>query len=250
MMAGEDFQEGVAVVVLVSADAEWRVVRAMFPGVEIEETPIGAWFRTGLVGSGALAPVVFFHGGWGKIAAAASTQYVIDRWQPGLLVNLGTCGGFGGLVERGEVILVERSVVYDIVEQMSDPDEAIAHYATEIDLSWVGEDDPTPVRRSPIVSADRDLVAEEVTELARKFGAVAGDWESGAIAWVAARHGIPCLILRGVTDLVDEGGGEAYDGNAQAWVEVAEGVMGSLVEQLPLWLERAMAGHEAGAIRW
>ena len=38
------------------------------------------------------------------------------------------------------------------------------------------------------------------------------DWESGAIAWVAARNQTRCLILRGVTDLVGEAGDEAYDG--------------------------------------
>jgi adenosylhomocysteine nucleosidase len=178
------------------------------------------------------------HGGWGKIAAAASAQYAIDRWQPDLLVNLGTCGGFAGLVEPGEVILAKRTVVYDILEQMGDPDEALAHFATDIDLTWLGGEDPVPVRRTPLVSADRDLVVEEIEHLADRFGAVAGDWESGAIAWVAARHGIPCLVLRGVTDLVGEEGGEAYAGNISHWHLATDQVMRSLVEQLPLWLDR------------
>jgi adenosylhomocysteine nucleosidase len=147
------------------------------------------------------------------------------------------------------VILAERTVVYDILEQMGDPDEAIAHYATEIDLSWLGDDAPTPVRRTLLVSADRDLVVGEIAELAGRFGAVAGDWESGAIAWVAARHGIPCLILRGVTDLVSEEGGEAYAGNVSLWHSATDQVMRSLIEQLPLWLGRATAWHEARANR-
>lgn len=49
---------------------------------------------------------MFFHGGWGKIAAVASAQYVIDRWSPELLVNLGTCGGFEGEITKGTIILV------------------------------------------------------------------------------------------------------------------------------------------------
>jgi adenosylhomocysteine nucleosidase len=88
------------------------------------------------------------------------------------------------------------------------------------------------------VSADRDLVVEEIQHLAERFGAVAGDWESGAIAWVAARHGIPCLILRGVTDLVGDYGGEAYAGNISHWHLATVQVMRSLIEQLPLWLDR------------
>jgi len=90
---------------------------------------------------------VFLHGGWGKIAAAASAQYAIDRWHPALLVNLGTCGGFAGRVEVGDVVLVERTVVYDIIERMGDPREAIADYATTLDLSWVGASPPSKGQR-------------------------------------------------------------------------------------------------------
>jgi nucleoside phosphorylase len=68
--------------------------------------------------------VLFFWGGWGKIAAAGSTQYVIDRWRPQLLVNLGTCGGFDGAIERDMVVLAIKTVVYDIVEQMGHHEDA------------------------------------------------------------------------------------------------------------------------------
>ena len=181
-----------------------------------------------------------FHGGWGKIAAAASAQYVLDRWAPQLLVNLGTCGGFQGDIEKGEIILVERTLVYDIVEQMVDPQAAIAHYATDIDLSWLGQDYPQTVRRTLLVSGDRDLVMDDIPRLKAEYGAVAGDWESGAIAWVAARNNTRCLILRGVTDLVGAGGGEAYDGNVQVFVEGAARILKRLVDALPAWIARAI----------
>jgi nucleoside phosphorylase len=44
------------------------------------------------------ADLAFLHGGWGKVAAAGSTQYAIDRWAPARLINLGTCGGFKGVL--------------------------------------------------------------------------------------------------------------------------------------------------------
>ena len=53
-------------------------------------------------------PIVFFQGGWGKISAAASTQHVIDRWHPALIINLGTCGGFKGHIEKGMFIRCHR----------------------------------------------------------------------------------------------------------------------------------------------
>ena len=74
--------------------------------------------------------------------------------------------------------------------------------------------------------------------LRRKYGAVAGDWESGAIAFVAARNGVPCLILRGVTDLVGSQGGEAY-GNINLFEVATRGVLERLIQSLPAWLALA-----------
>ena len=226
-------------VVMISADIEWRVLQTLFPDAERQISPLGQWFVARFDVAGQREPVIFFHGGWGKIAAAASTQYVIERWSPSLLVNLGTCGGFAGQIEKGTIILVERTIVYDIVEQMGDYDEHIAHYTTAIDLSWLGDSYPQPVRRTLMVSADRDLLIEDIPRLIAEFGAVAGDWESGAIAWVAARNNTRCLILRGVTDLVGENGGEAYDGKIHVFVEGAEQVLRQLVQTLPAWLAKA-----------
>ncbi len=85
---------------------------------------------------------------------------------------------------------------------MSDPAEAISHYSTELDLSWLHEPYPHPVQPGLLVSADRDIVTGDIPGLVEKYAAVAADWESGAIAWVAKKNGVRCLILRGVTDLV------------------------------------------------
>lgn len=225
------------VVVLISANVEWRAIRAHYPEVTTYQSPFGEWFKVNVPAPGGHIPVLFFHGGWGKISAAASAQHVIDRWSPRLLVNLGTCGGIDGRIERGTVILADRTVVYDIIEQMGDYDEHIAHYASELNLSWLKEPYPTPVLRSVLVSGDRDLVPEQVGRLAEEYDAVAGDWESGAIAWVASRNEQPCLILRVVTDLVGGEGGEAY-GNIDLFVENTNRYLRSLVDALPAWLER------------
>jgi adenosylhomocysteine nucleosidase len=225
------------VVVIISANAEWRAMRRLFPAAVILASPYGEWFRAKPAAQGAEpAPdVIFFHGGWGKIAAAASAQYVIDRWSPRLLVNFGTCGGFEGRIEPGTIILVEKTIVYDIIEQMGDFMAGINHYTTNIDLSWLRKPYPQNVLRSLLVSGDRDLLAEDVPLLAERYGAVAGDWESGAIAYVAHRNGVRLLILRGVTDLVGGQGSEAY-GNLALFEEAAYKILENLVRALPAWI--------------
>jgi adenosylhomocysteine nucleosidase len=151
-----------------------------------------------------------------------------------VLINLGTCGGFAGEIERGAVILVNKTVVYDIIEQMGDFDEHIAHYTTQLDTAWVREPYPLPVQRALLVSADRDLLVEQIPELKQRYGAAAGDWESGAIAWVAQRNHTRLLILRAVSDLVDHQGNETY-GNLIVFEDAAREIMQRLVASLPGW---------------
>ncbi len=219
------------VLVLISADAEWRAVKEILSPIRLHTSPFGEYFELLDV-----HPLTFFHGGWGKISAAASAQYAIDLWHPDLLVNLGTCGGFEGRVVRGTILLVTRTIIYDILEQMSDPEEAITHYSTEIDLEWLRQPYPHPLQPGLLVSADRDILAKDIPLLVEKYHAFAADWESGAIAWVANRNGVRCLILRGVTDLVGESGGEAY-GNIDLFHKQTKALMKTLVEQLPDWMD-------------
>ena len=225
--------------VVVSADAEWKIVKTVYPRAAYRRSPWGEFFESTVRAGGRERAVVFVHGGWGKVAAAGSTQYAIDRWKPALIVNLGTCGGFGGDIRRFDVILADRTIIYDIKEAMGDSTAAIADYTTAIDLGWLGTAYPTPVRKTVLVSADRDLVPSELAELRAKYGAVAGDWESGAIAYTCARNAQRVLILRGVSDLVTAGsGGEAY-GKLEVFEQGTRTVMTSLLEQLPKWLALA-----------
>jgi adenosylhomocysteine nucleosidase len=214
------------VVAIVSANAEWKALVGNLSDRRVADTPYGEW----LVHRFGARDVIFFHGGYGKVAAAGSTQYAIARWHPRLVVNLGTCGGFGGTRAVGDVVLASRTIIYDLVEQMGDPDEPIRDYTTELDTSRWPASLRARVAIEPIVSADRDLVAGEVAALAAKYRASVGDWESGAIAWTARKNGTPVLVLRAVTDVVDAAGHDATYGDPAAWPRVARAAMASLVE--------------------
>jgi len=217
------------IIVIVSAIAEWNGVKPLFPDSKIERFPFGETFNVTLDAW----HLELFHTGWGKIASAGAMQYLIDHYSPDLIVNLGTCGGFEGLVEQGEIILVDQTYVYDIVELMGDLDIA-TYYASSLDLSWIPEPYPHPTQRGMIASADSDLPPQKIPFLKQK-GAIAADWESAALAWVAQRNNARLLILRGVSDMVSEEGGEAYN-NIEIFNERAAEIMRKLIGQLPDWL--------------
>lgn len=224
-----------ATVVIVSADAEWKEVKKLFPQAHYLPQAYGEYFVRD-------AQTVVMHGGWGKISAAASAQYAIDRWHPDNVVNLGTCGGIAGRIDRYAIVAVTRTIVYDIVEQMGDADEAIRFYATDIDLGWAGNPLPGSPIATVLLSADRDLVPADIAGLVAKYDVRVVDWESGAIAWTARKNGRRVLILRGVSDLVSAAGGEAY-GNTGKFEDGTAHVMKALFEGLPAWLARLNTGH-------
>ena len=215
--------------VIISAISEWNAVKGMYPQMRAGQYPYGEAGTLHLQGW----DLKLYHGGWGKISSAGVSQYIIDHDQPDLILHLGTCGGFEGLLDVGDVVLVERTFVYDIVELMGDLN-IVEHYASTLDLGWLPDPTPYPVRRGLIASADSDLPPEKIPYL-RSHGAIAGDWESGALAWVANRNGARLLILRGVSDLVSEHAGEVYN-DFSKFEERAADVMKKLFEQLPDWL--------------
>lgn len=219
------------IVIIISANAEWVSVKDQFPVLNIDFSPFGEFGEVVMDGH----KLIIFHGGWGKISAAASTQYVIDQLHPDLIVNLGTCGGFWGRIEIGTVVLVDRTLVYDIIEQMGESADAIEHYTASIDLGWLPHSITHPTKRCLMVSADRDIITADIPYLIDQHDAVAADWESGAIAWVANRNATRVLILRSVTDLVGLDGGEAY-GNIELFRQRTKIEMKKLFDLFAVWL--------------
>ena len=71
------------IVVVVSANAEWKALaRDRRPTRRATRRPTANGSPDGVKAGGRDVPVVFFHGGWGKISAAGSTSTRIDRWKP------------------------------------------------------------------------------------------------------------------------------------------------------------------------
>jgi nucleoside phosphorylase len=219
----------VKTVIVISANAEWEGVRQLFPNVPVERYPYGENFRTAV----AQLPVTFFRAGWGKTASAGALQYILDHHQPDLTISLGTCGGFAGVTQQGDLILVERTFIYDIVEMM-ETDDVTDYYASSLDLSWLAGPEPYPVRRGLLASADSDLPPDKIPLLKSK-GALAADWESASLAWVAQKNNARLLILRAVSDVVSEDGGEVY-GDYESYKTRTHAIMQDLVSQLPGWL--------------
>ena len=216
--------------VLVSANSEWKAVISILQPPSIQQSLPGAYFRTEIDGQSCL----FFHSGWGKIATAASTQFVIDQYHPELIINIGTCGGFSVFSEVGEILLVSETLIYDIVERMDDPVAALNHYRTRNDTTWITNPLPEGTRKARVISADQDIDYAAFDLLTETYKADAADWETGAFAWVAARNQTQWLALRGVSDLVTPQGSET-DNGVDLWRSRLAQLMQSILADLPFY---------------
>ncbi|MBN2678420.1 MAG: 5'-methylthioadenosine/S-adenosylhomocysteine nucleosidase [Anaerolineaceae bacterium] len=226
------------VAVVLSADYEWQTWCSLQPEYLSSITPYGGCFEHFIE----TVPVLSIQGGWGKVSASASTQWIIDHYDPDLIINLGTCGGLDGQIERQTIVLVERTYQYDIQEQMTDPEDARRFYSCEMDLTWLGNRSlPTGVIRGTMFSADRDILPSDVEYLIGQHAALVADWESGAIAWVAKQNQKPLIILRGVSDIVNSSGGESY-GKINVFQENTRKIMEQLAGQLPWWIQAFTTG--------
>ncbi len=163
--------------------------------------------------------------GLGKVMAAATTQFLLDRFTPELLLNFGSCGGLAPGLAIGDLVLAERVVEYDFISHHK-PSPSLAP-AGELPARLAAALPALALRPGCLASADRNADTPAIRErLYRDYQALAADWEGAAVARVAARRGVPVLILRGVTDLGEDELSVEYEKHFAGVLErVAEGVL-------------------------
>lgn len=135
--------------------------------------------------------------GIGKVNAAMTTQRAIDEGASEI-VNAGVCGGFDPLMEIGDVFEVGRAVQYDfdLSELNHTPvgqlDERESPYYELVGTKTLGSGDH-------FRNDDTDL------PLLRSLGVELRDMEGAAIAHVCERAGVPCRIVKSVTNVQGKG---------------------------------------------
>lgn len=124
--------------------------------------------------------------------AAPALEKLIERRKPAAVLILGVCGGLQDDLGPADLVVPDR---------VGTPEAD----APPPDARWLGL--PRFGRRGRLVSIPRVAgSAAEKRELADRLGAdaLAIDLETAALAEVTHRHGVPYLVLRSVSDTVDE----------------------------------------------
>lgn len=174
-------------------------------------------------------PVAVAKSGIGKVCAALCTQLLIDRFGARAIVNTGIAGGLHPSLRVGDFVVGTDAVQHDVDVRAFGYPRGCLPGGAERDVPTRFWGDPrllAAFRRAAAATLDGDCRVLEGTiasgdvfvhdraqkhDIADAFGACAVEMEGAAIAQVAAANGIPCLLVRAISDLADEGAPVVYD---------------------------------------
>ena len=181
----------------------------------------GMEFHTGRICG---TEVTVVQSGIGKVNMAMCAQILIDVFGADTLINTGVAGALAEGLETGDVVIGTDAVQHDMdCTGCGDPlgqvprmdiwafptDRALNERAQELNRQ-VNPDIHTYMGR--IVSGDQFISDGAKKEaLIRDFKGSCCEMEGAAMAQTAYRNGVPCLILRAISDNADGSAAVAYE---------------------------------------
>lgn len=141
--------------------------------------------------------------GAGSVCAATGTQFLVDAFQPDLVLHFGHAWPLDESLEINKVYAIEKARPYGIAIPQSTPYPN--HYPQSSD--WIACD-ASYTRRlyqicdipsETLISCDSPIEHENRAHYASEAGLV--DFEGAAIGYVAMKNNTPLVMLKMVTDL-------------------------------------------------
>ena len=172
--------------------------------------------------------VILSQSGVGKVNAAINTQYIIDKYEPDIIINTGIAGGLDCSLSVSDIIIGTELVQHDF-------DVTAIGYARGYMCTGINPDKPTifysdkeliekyeyavktcvpqtKVHRGIIASGDAFISDnKKKKEIREQFSASAVEMEGAAIAQTAAKNDIPFIIVRAISDLADDNAAKDHE---------------------------------------
>lgn len=165
-------------------------------------------------GSFAGHPVVLCCGGMGKANAASTVQVLITRYGAQQLIFSGIAGNMTSKIGVGDVVIGKEVVYHDAEPEMicqSAP--YLKEFTGDAKLVELAEKACQTVGVNYLVgkiATGDQFVGDSATKhaIAEKCAPDCVEMEGAAVCQIAARNGIPCVVLRAMSDNADEAGHE------------------------------------------
>ena len=158
--------------------------------------------------------VVATTAGMGTVNAAGATQHLISKYAPQAVVFSGIAGGLNSKLHTDTALIAESApeleefastpALVDIATTVLAEHGFIDAYASDS----AAEKDPKQFLVGTIATGDRFVTGDTMrTAAIEATHADCVEMEGAAIAHIAAKNGVDCLVLRAISDNCDE----AYD---------------------------------------
>ena len=189
--------------------------------------------------------VVLVKAGIGKVLAASCAETLIDTYHVGGIVFTGIAGGVGDDVNVMDMVVATELVQHDYGTETNDGfvwngeagsnqetgmipvNESLSKIAYDSACTILGTD---KVHQGVIATGDQFIASESyVKELQTKFNALACEMEGASVARVADEFGVPCAIIRCMSDKAD---GLAHDTYAFNYTQASNTSASVVMEML------------------
>lgn len=159
--------------------------------------------------------------GMGTVNAAAAAQHLISAYHADTLVFSGIAGGLNPALHINDVVIGETLRYIDTdVDLIAESAPCLAEFTSAPELvdlaervlaargyadALVSADDAPHYLRGTIATGNRFITGEALrSAVIEATGADCGEMEGAAVAHVAAKNGVRCLVLRAISDNCDE----------------------------------------------
>ena len=167
-----------------------------------------------------------FVAGVGKVNAASATQKAIDAGADEIL-NCGVAGGFDPAMKIADVFEIDRAVEYDFDLAQLNGTEVGVH--NERTTPYFGLQTMGLFPARTLGSGDRFSDSQADLPVLARLGVTIRDMEGAAVAHVCEMNGVPCRILKCLSDV--HGHGAMTD---QYKANLSKALL-SLAQAFPAW---------------
>ncbi|MHC6526408.1 5'-methylthioadenosine/S-adenosylhomocysteine nucleosidase [Vibrio proteolyticus] len=160
--------------------------------------------------------VVVLQSGIGKVAAAVGTTILLDQFQPDVVINTGSAGGFDSSLNLGDVVISSEvrhhdadvtAFGYEMGQMAGQP----AAFQADAQLMNIAEraleqmEDKHAVRGLICTGDEFVCTAQRQAFIRQHFPTViAVEMEASAIAQTCHQFGVPFVVVRAISDVADK----------------------------------------------
>ena len=189
--------------------------------------------------TGADYTIYALNSGAGEIAAAAATQLLISVFHADLILNFGVVGGLTEEMAKARICVVESVVHYDFDTSeagWAEPARYLDYPTAYIPASAALVERALSIepRLKKVICASADKFvgkAERKRELHALYGAEICEMEAAGIVLTCNRSGVPCLLIKTVSDGI-EGGAEEFNAELQRSAALCLAVADKIIREL------------------